>query len=136
MRTRTIEVPGDGGMGCPALNETRPCAEFHCGQVSTVAGGQFGWQDDGVTPDHSFAPQSLSVKVNGLNDDVIYVSGDRKTSSLLKRVEVKEGTVKGASDCPDGTIHHPSSSEFEGDKCVKQVANVGHLPGLTGLHSV
>lgn len=136
-RTRTIEIEGDGGMGCPALNQTRPCAQFKCGQVSTVAGGHkapFGVLEDGVTSDDAFFPHHVSIHVNGLNDDVVYVSGDPRTSAQLKRAEIKKGTVDSDGDCAPGHKHMPGVDPLiEGDKCAMPISNAGAFPGLSGL---
>jgi hypothetical protein len=137
-RTRTIEQFGDGGMGCPSLNETRSCAKFECGQVSTVAGGSgegalahFGMLEDGFTPDSNFNPQSVAVRVNGKNDDVVYVSGNRKSSATLKRIEIKDGIVQSPEECPEGAHHMAAHG-----KCVLPVANSGQFPGIVSLAAV
>lgn len=137
-RTRTIEQFGDGGMGCPALNETRSCGRFQCGQVSTIAGGgsggalaQFGMLEDGITPDTNFDPQSVAVRLNGNNDHVVYVSGNQKSSATLKRIEVLDGVVQSADECPAGHRHISESGT-----CVKAVANSGQFPGITSVAAV
>jgi len=124
-------------MGCPALNETRPCAQFKCGQVSTVAGGAqapFGVLEDGVSPDANFFPQTVSVHVNGLNDDVVYLSGDPQSSAQLKRAEIKKGTVDSEGDCAPGHKHLPGADpSVEGGKCAMPISNAGSFAGLSGL---
>jgi len=137
-RTRTIEQFGDGGMGCPALNETRSCGRFQCGQVSTIAGGgsggalaQFGMLEDGITPDTNFDPQSVAVRLNGNNDHVVYVSGNQKSSATLKRIEILDGVVQSADECPAGHRHISESGT-----CVKAVANSGQFPGITSVAAV
>lgn len=125
-------------MGCPVLNETRSCGKFQCGQVSTIAGGgsggalaHFGLLEDGFTPDSNFNPQSVAVRVNGNNDDVVYVSGNQKSSATLKRIEILDGVVQSADQCAAGHRHMPDSG-----KCVKPVANSGQFPGITSLAAV
>jgi len=137
-RTRTIEQFGDGGMGCPALNETRTCGKFQSGQVSTVAGGggagvlaHFGMLEDGFSPDSNFHPVAVAVRVNGKNDDVVYVAGNRKSSATLKRIEVKDGVVQSPEQCPAGARHIADHG-----KCVMPVANSGQFPGMTSLAAV
>merc|ERR1711934_275682 len=89
---------------------------------------------DEYTDDARFFPETISVHVNGYKDDIIYVSGNPRTSAQLKRAEVKKGVVQSEAECDEGHKHmRPVDPAIEGGKCAMPISNSGTFIGLTGL---
>jgi hypothetical protein len=110
-RVRSVQHEGDGGTGCPNLNETKTCNIHACGFTKTIAGGVdhngnsvgFGVTDLFGTPDMGYHPSSIAAAhIDG--GEVVFVAGNPSNSELLRRIDVNHTTNSACTNADDDSL--------------------------------